>query len=117
MPAGDHKGFALALLVEIICGSMIGMDMMQESTAGLSMTTKMPRRGAFILVIDPAQTTTTKKFKHANSELLEMIRAMHSAPGQTIRIPGERGGGMKNRAEQAGVIELPNALWADICAL
>jgi L-2-hydroxycarboxylate dehydrogenase (NAD+) len=120
MPAGEYKGFALALMVEVLCGSLVGMDTMMLGTenAGNNFGTKLAARGAFILVIDPAQTSGDgPTFKHANSNLIERIKATHPLPGQEIRIPGEKASTEHAAKIKAGSIDVPSELWDEIKSL
>lgn len=119
MPFGDYKGFALALMVEMLCGSLIGMNNMMVNTnsAGSTFGTKLQDRGGFILVIDPNQTSDLNTFKQANSELLTKIKATRPLEGQEIRIPGEEAGAKQVTRLKEGVIEIPDELWEEIKGL
>src|SRR4030095_9919641 len=44
--AGDFKGFALAILIDVMCGSFVDVPMQIKSKAGSSFAGKLPRRGA-----------------------------------------------------------------------
>jgi len=118
MPTGEHKGFALALLIEILCGSIIGMDgMMTVSDSANSFGKKMPERGAYILVIDPLQTSGGDTFAVANSQLLEKIKATHALPDQKIRIPGESATAAQAQKLKANTVDIPAELWEEMRGL
>lgn len=119
MPFGGYKGFALALLIEIMCGSMVGMDNMMLDTQGVgsSYGAKLADRGGFILVIDPSQTASGYDFKAANSALISKIKATRSLPGETIRIPGEEAGKLQKERLGTGEIEITDELWEEISSL
>ena len=119
MPFGGYKGFALAMLIEIMCGSMVGMDnmMFETNAAGSNFGVKLQDRGGFILVIDPSQTAGGYDFKSANSELIDKIKATNTLPGETIRIPGEEAGKLQKERQEAGQIEIPDELWEEISSL
>lgn len=117
MPFGDYKGFSLALLVEIMCGSMLGMDTFIQSNAGNKFGQKMPDRGAFILVVDPEQTVGLDVFKQANSDYFEKIRQTNALSDQQVRIPGDEAGQDKQAKLKADEIELPDGLWEEIESL
>jgi L-2-hydroxycarboxylate dehydrogenase (NAD+) len=116
LPFGEHKGFALALMVEIMCGSMLGMNnmMLDTGTTGSSFGTKLEDRGGFILVIDPSQTSTLDNFKAANTELLEKIKATSKLDNENIRIPGEQAGKLEEERISSGEIDLPEEVWEEI---
>lgn len=119
MPFGDYKGFALAMLIEIMCGSLVGMDNMMVDTnhAGSNFGVKLRDRGGFILVIDPSQTAGSSNFKGANSELVDKIKATHTLPGEIIRIPGEEAGRLQKERLETGEIDIPDELWQEISSL
>src|SRR6185295_15678136 len=67
---GEYKGFALGLLIEIMCGSLVGVPMMIRSTSGSSFAGQLPRRGAVIMVLDPAIMVDPQEFRRQNDALL-----------------------------------------------
>lgn len=119
LPFGDHKGFALALLIEIMCGSLVGMDnmMLETNQAGSNFGVPLQERGGFILVIDPSQTASLESFKTANTTLIEKIKATSKLPGEEIRIPGEQAAEMQGQAIASDEIEIPDELWQEIESL
>jgi L-2-hydroxycarboxylate dehydrogenase (NAD+) len=120
LPFGEHKGFALALMIEILCGSLVGMEdnmMLDTGTVGSNFGVKLEDRGGFILVIDPRQTTSFETFKKANSKLLKKIKATNKLPGQEIRIPGEEASKLENGYIKDDSIDIPEELWNEIKAL
>lgn len=118
LPSGEHKGFALALLIEVLCGSAVDMDMMINSKAQNNFGSKLPERGGFILAVDPEQTGgSLEQFKKANSELIDKIKATHPLKGQKIRIPGEGAGELQHTRLKDGVIDIPDELWEEIRSL
>ncbi|QQS18111.1 Ldh family oxidoreductase [Candidatus Saccharibacteria bacterium] len=116
MPMGDYKGFALALMIEILCGSLVGMENMFVDTKGngSQFGRKMMERGGIILVIDPRQTSGNINFKQANTTLLERIHATNALFGETIRIPGEKAGELAKQRTDANEIDIPRELWEEI---
>lgn len=111
---GDHKGYALALLVEVMCGSMVGMPMMVESTSGSSFGNKLPERGAFILVIDPDQISKLSAFRKDNSEMIEKIKSTNKLKDQEIRIPGDQSGQLQRDSLAKDGLEIPDEVWEEI---
>lgn len=119
LPFGDYKGFAMAMLIEIMCGSLVGMDnmMLETNSAGSNFGVPLQERGGFILVIDPSQTSDLDTFKAANSDLIKKIKATSKLPNQDIRIPGEQAGDLQSVAAQNGSVEIPYELWEEIESL
>lgn len=116
-PFGEHKGFSLALLVEVMCGSMVGMGMLAKSTSGSSFGGKLPDRGVFILVIDPSQTYDLDKFRQENSDLIDEIKSSNSLSGQEIRIPGDKARELQRAQLEADEIEVAEEVWQEIQGL
>ena len=96
LPAGGHKGGALAVMVEVLAGVLGGV---------LSPSVPMPwiepdRRSApgfFMLGLDPARFVDAGSYERLMGELAESLRA---AGG---RLPGERGDRAREDAERDGV--------------
>jgi L-2-hydroxycarboxylate dehydrogenase (NAD+) len=117
LPFGEYKGFALTLLVEVLCGSLVGAPMRPGANPETTFGAVVPERTAFILVIDPAQTTDLHAFKQANSEFLEKIKATRPRKGEKIRIPGEQATSEKSAKLAQDIIEIPDELWEEIRSL
>lgn len=118
LPFGEYKGFALALFVEMLCGSLVGMPTMIEADpSNTSFGGKTPERGAVILVIDPEQTVGLEKFKQANEELIERIKSTRNRKNEQIRIPGEKAAAEMAAKQKNDLLEIPDELWAEIQSL
>ncbi len=118
MPFGEYKGFALALFGEVLGGSLVGMPMLiQPDPAQNVFGGQMPKRGGFILVIDPAQTTSLGEFKKANSKLIADIKATRPRKGEQIRVPGEQATTDQAATLKEGVLDIPDKLWEEIRSL
>ena len=109
---GAYKGFSLGLFIEILGGSLVGMNMGQGEVNEAYYTRN---RGATILVINPALTVGSDNFKVANQNFISEIKnsppAKHS---NGVTIPGDRA--LKNKAFnlQNGYLEIDNDLWEEI---
>lgn len=114
---GDYKGYALALMIEVMTGSLVGVPMMIESTAGSTFAGKLPRRGAVIIAFDPAAMVDPDEFKKQNSELLANIQKSRTLPDEEIRIPGVEAGKRKATSETNETVDLPEELWEEIKGL
>lgn len=101
-PLGGHKGYGLALVVELLAG-------------GLG-ATYPPESGAlFVLVIDPSALTSRQAATAATVERLMTSSAIR--PGfDEILLPGAGSARRKRRAAADGVT-VTSSVWADIGAL
>ncbi|HSX05418.1 MAG TPA: Ldh family oxidoreductase [Candidatus Saccharimonadales bacterium] len=115
--AGDYKGFALGLLVEVLCGSLVDIPMMLTSTAGSTFNGKIPNRGAVVTVYDPGVMIDPAEFKQRNSKLLADIQNSQALPGETIRIPGVHAGELQAARTKDDSLDIPDELWEEIRGL
>jgi L-2-hydroxycarboxylate dehydrogenase (NAD+) len=115
MATGGYKGFALALMIEMMCGSLLGMPMMIDTHhSGSTYGTNLLERGGLIFVIDPRQTAGLDEFKKANSELITGIKATRARKGEQIRIPGDQGSADHADKLQDGYVEVAEEVWDEI---
>lgn len=112
VPAGDYKGFALGLFIEILTGSLLDMPMGSHKVQGDYRTQS---RGACMIIIDPKISTDVKKFKEANSKLIKEVKDSHKLPKvQEILIPGERALKKKRENLKNGYLEISEDLWKEL---
>ena len=120
VPFGDYKGYILALLIEILTGSLVNMPMgvnPGDSDQGSLrfLTKKGDMRGAVFIAIDPSKFTDFKRFKAANTELAKTIKNSRKAKGvKEILVPGERSLKNKNDAKKRGYFEIDKDLYGRI---
>ncbi|HGM4805649.1 TPA: Ldh family oxidoreductase [Serratia marcescens] len=109
---GGHKGSALAAMVELLAGPLIGDMTSKESLAYDDGTGSSPYGGEQVIALDPERFLGADKAKYfAGAEA--MFADMQA---QGARIPGERRYRQRRQSEQYGV-EIPKALYDDIVAL
>lgn len=109
---GGHKGSALAAMVELLAGPLIGDLTSKESLAYDEKTGSSPYGGELIIAMDPERflgANTEQHFARAESLFNDMA-------AQGARIPGERRVKARLHSEHYGVT-LPLALYDDIMAL
>lgn len=109
---GGHKGSALAAMVELLAGPLIGDLTSQESLDYDEQTGSSPYGGELIIAMDPQRFLGEETQAHlARAEIL-----FENMQAQGARIPGERRIQARQQSEQHGV-KLPQALYDDILAL
>jgi LDH2 family malate/lactate/ureidoglycolate dehydrogenase len=109
---GGHKGSALAAMVELIAGPLIGDLTSAESLAADAGRGGSPIGGELILAIDPAGFLGEAAATH-----LARAEAMFDAiEAQGARLPSTRRYAARAKSLAAGVV-IPEALYADIIAL
>ncbi|WP_294393329.1 Ldh family oxidoreductase [uncultured Sphingomonas sp.] len=109
---GGHKGSALAAMVELLAGPLIGDLTSAESIALDAGAGSSPIGGEFVLAIDPAGFLGAEAAAHiARAEAL-----FTGITDQGARLPSQRRYDARARSMRDGVV-LPRALYDDLQAL
>lgn len=109
---GGHKGSALALMVELLAGPLIGDMTSAESLAFDDGARASPRGGVLFLALDPSGFLGTQAEAHLDraEALFEAITEMGA------RLPSARRHAARQRTDSEGMT-IPAALHRDILAL
>ncbi|QBF27102.1 Ldh family oxidoreductase [Pseudomonas tructae] len=109
---GGHKGSALAAMVELIAGPLIGDLTSAESLAHAGGSKASPYHGELLIALDP------RKFlgDAADLHLARAENVFASIEGQGARLPSQRRYAARARSVEEGV-EIPEALYNDLKAL
>lgn len=111
---GGIKGYGLAMLLEILTGSLIRSLLSTDQTPGWH----PPEYGGLVLAFDIAGFTDPDRFKREVSEMCRRIREQPGADGGAGPvIPGDRGHEKATAARAAGEIEVAEALAEKLEAL
>ncbi|MDX1528073.1 MAG: Ldh family oxidoreductase [Gammaproteobacteria bacterium] len=109
---GGHKGAAIALMVELLAGALVG-DLFSFEAAEKDAGTGAPLGGEFLIAIDPARCVRDgdrdKQLKHGE-KLFQQILAQ---PG--TRLPSERRYAARRRTPAEGVC-IPRSLHHSLVA-
>lgn len=106
---GGHKGSALAAMIELIAGPLIGDLTSAESLAFDAGAGASPRHGELILVMDPVAFLGDAAEQHR-----QRAEALFDAmQGQGARLPSERRYRARARSLAEG-IDIPDALYRDL---
>ncbi|MCW6532606.1 Ldh family oxidoreductase [Sphingomonas sp. MMSM20] len=108
---GGHKGSALAAMVELIAGPLIGDMTSAESLADDEGTRSSPRGGELIIAIDPAGFLGAATAEH----LARAERIFDGILGQGARLPSRRRYEARARSLANGVT-VSRKLYEDIAA-
>ena len=93
LPFAGYKGSAIAMMVELLAGPLVGESFSYETAAKDNKDGGPPRGGEFILAISPEKITGSDWQKHSE----EFFNKMKSMDG--VRLPGERR--HKNRLDKS----------------
>jgi ureidoglycolate dehydrogenase (NAD+) len=116
-PTGGHKGYALALMIEILCAQLAGVPFGRHVTKMYGELDKPRNLGHFMLALDVGRFTDPNVFRSQLDLLVKEIRAQD--PGDPARpplAPGDPERLMAARRAKDG-IPLPDALIAELNAL
>jgi ureidoglycolate dehydrogenase (NAD+) len=92
-PTGGHKGYALALMVEILCAHLAGLPFARHVTKMYGELEKPRNLGHFMLALDVARFSDPKVFSSQIDTLVREIRAEGAlAPGDPERANAARRG-------------------------
>jgi len=108
LPFGGPKGYALALMVEIMSAGLTGASLSIESSSLFTPDGPPPRLGQSFVIMDPAATAGAN-FVDRVEHLLAFITGQPGA-----RLPGDRRIGLSQSARQSGSIDLPDDLLAQL---
>ena len=102
-PFGGHKGYALALAIELLSIALTGADASRDD--------KPWKNGAFFIAIDPTAIRPLDEFRAAADVVTARVKGVPTAPGSDgVKIPGEPEHG--NRAERSrDGIPIAEATW------
>ncbi len=83
LPIGGHKGSALSLMVEVLCGIMTG--------TGCAAFEEWPEgNGVVFITMDPSRFRPVSAFQDDLDRMIQIIKALPgSEAGREIKIPGE----------------------------
>lgn len=106
LPAGDAKGAALALMVEILAATLSGANHAFEAASFFEAEGAAPGIGQSFLLLDP---------KPLNPRFPERLEALcaHMLAQEGVRLPGARRFAERERRRREGV-NLPDALYAEL---
>lgn len=104
LPFGGPKGYALALIVEIMSAALTGAALAIEASSLFTPDGPAPRLGQSFLIMDPSASAGAN-FVDRVEQLLTFIT---DQPG--TRLPGDRRIGLSQAAKQSNSIDLPEDL-------
>ncbi|MEM7112622.1 MAG: Ldh family oxidoreductase [Chloroflexota bacterium] len=110
LPFGEHKGYALALAIELLAGPLVGAKAGPKSPLG--------EMGFLIMTIDPAIFGSLAAFKQKASALVGQIKASPTRPNiDEVFYPGERGQAKRDANLRRGQVDVPDEVIAELRAL
>ena len=117
VPLGGYKGYALAVMVEVLCGVLGGAGVTHAIGDLYGGGTAPQDVGHVHLAIDPERTVGRDRFAAGLEALLSGLTAVPVAPGHDeVLRPGDPEKRTRAEREVSGIPVEP-ALWASLCGL
>jgi hydroxycarboxylate dehydrogenase B len=109
---GEHKGYALAFVCEMLAGALCGSGTMQPERQGAGTATN----GMLTIVIDPARLIDREWLRNEIAAMTQYILASPPAdPGEPVLIPGDPE--RANRAQRLrDGVPIDEETWREIAA-
>ncbi len=105
VPLGDHKGYGLAMVSDVLGSVLTGGDFGPDRGHDR-------RVGHFLLVMDPSLFMAHPEFAQRMTEYVSRIKASPRRPGvEEIYYPGERAGRLEREARARGTHALSRIVW------
>lgn len=106
LPFGGHKGYALAVIAELLSGPLAGADAYPGVTS---------RSGIFIFAVDATVFRPSADYENAMAKTIGRIKAVPPGPGfDEVLVPGEPEARFRVQREQDG-IPIPEDTWRAVC--
>lgn len=106
LPFGGHKGYALAVIAELLSGPLAGADAYPGVTS---------RSGIFIFTVDATVFRPLADYERSLAKTLGRIKAVPPGPGfEEVLLPGEPEARARIRRERDG-IPIPEDTWHAVC--
>ena len=104
VPIGEHKGYGLTLMIEVLAGLLGGAPYFGVGRAQVAEHMRGKGIGHFFMVIDPARFMPLPQFKAAVSRMAAGIKRSPCSPGvDEIMVPGEPEARLRRERLEAGI--------------
>lgn len=111
LPVGGHKGYGLALMVDILAATLIGGVASPGVRSLFQQQDKPQKVGHFFIAIDPEATIGRQAFSAALAQLeAEMRSTTPFDPQRPVMLPGDREGTLYAEQMRDGVLLQPTLL-------
>ena len=116
LPLGNHKGYGIAVLIEVLAGALSGAAMGGEVVNWFSTPDTPTNTGHVVIAIDPAVFLPVDEFKRRVSAFADRLRSAPRVAGvERIYVPGEIEYENEKAARAEG-LNLDGKIWNDLVA-
>jgi len=114
LPFGGYKGAAIALMIELLAGALIGEVFSFEASAQDNADGGPPIGGEFVIAIDPARCVEPGDRQRQLTHAEQLFARILAQPG--TRLPSDRRYAARQRTPMEG-IRIPQALYEELQSL
>jgi LDH2 family malate/lactate/ureidoglycolate dehydrogenase len=116
LPMAGHRGYALALMWEVLTGVLSGGPGLGDEVAFPDSHSEPTRGSLFLLAIDPAAAMAYESFTARVDAVIDLMHEARTAPGvDRVVVPGERS--QAAARERGDTIDLPPDVVAGLVSL
>ncbi|WP_053955186.1 ureidoglycolate dehydrogenase [Inediibacterium massiliense] len=104
LPIAGPKGYGLMMMVDILCGSLLGLPFGKHVTSMYDDLSKGRDLGQIHIVINPDYFTDMNTFKENISKMVDELHSMKPAPGfEQVKYPGENSDEVIKKYNETGI--------------
>jgi len=105
-PMADHKGYALALMVDVLSGILLGLSFGQDVVPLYGESSKPQKIGHFLAIIDIGSFTSQETFLEMIATMIGEIKDIQPATNSDLNellVPGEPEARTKRKRLEKGI--------------
>jgi LDH2 family malate/lactate/ureidoglycolate dehydrogenase len=117
LPMAGHKGYGIALLIEVLAGALTGAGMLSEVKSWILQSKDVSHLGQAFIVINVGAIIPIEHFQQRVDQIIGELRESPKAKGsERVYVPGEIEWGKREDALKNG-IPLPDQILASLTGL
>jgi len=102
VPIGGPKGAGLSLVIDLLCGALTGTALTGE-VKNITDTSGPSKTGHMFIAIDVAKFIDPQVFSHSVDTIIQRIKALPSADGSPVYLPGEIEFNLEAKRREEGI--------------
>lgn len=116
-PIGAHKGYGLALMVEILAAALTDSNVLDQVGSLFREPPSFMRVGHLVIAIDPGSLLDTQTFIDKVEHICNRVESSPPTPGvKAVRLPGQPEAEIRGQSERLG-IPLSDKIMMDLAGL
>jgi ureidoglycolate dehydrogenase (NAD+) len=104
LPMAGHKGYGIALLIEVLAGALTGAGMLSDVKSWILQSKEVSHLGQAFIVINVGAIIPIERFKQRVDQIIRELRQSPKAKGSDrVYVPGEVEWGKREDALKNGI--------------